>query len=189
MYNDELKTRYIETLENEAIRALLTKEFESCGDTEENLGKDIKDFNRTEILDYYTSLNTYSLDSIMVRNYRFEHYADWCIANMLKEGKNEFADITPEILMGCLNKDVVNSLVLTREQVLEVIDNLPYGEAFLILALFEGICGKDYEEFHDLKLTDFNVKGNEIIVKLCTGRKLTVTKELYDYAVKATKQL
>ena len=188
MYNDVLKTRYIETLEKEAIKTLLTKEFESCASTEDKISKDIKDFNRTEILDYYTSLKTYSLDSIMVRNYRFEHYADWCISNKEKNSKNEFAEITTEMLMDCLDQDVVNSLVLTREQVLEVIDKLPYGEAFLILALFEGICGKDYEEFHDLKLGDFKVNGNIITVSLCTGRELTVTKELYDYAVKATKQ-
>ncbi len=188
MYNTEEKTRYMDTLENDAVRVIAQREFDACEYAEEKLGKDIRYFSQAEVLDYYKSLNAYSLDAVMVRNYRFEKYAEWCINNISAEITNEFSEITTEMIMECLDQDVVNSLILTREQVLSIADGLVYGDAFLILGIFEGICGKKYEEFHNLTLDDFKVVDDNIIVHLCTGRTLDVSKELYNYATKATHQ-
>ena len=48
------------------------------------------------------------------------------------------------------------------------------SDAFIMLALFEGIKGKDFCEIVKLKMSDFN--ENE--VTLCTGRKVIVSNKL-----------
>ena len=178
LYNPELKIQYIEEKSQEVIISnnYLECQFNKSFKLENELDKDISNFTVYEIIEYYKMLNSSSLDTLVVMNSQFSMYTQWCLQkSLVKDNQNHFLEMTIEQLKECLNKMLVNLKFVTREIVLNWVDELPNPkDQFVLLGLFEGLKGKDFCELAKLRPED--IKGN--IASLCTERKVKLSDKL-----------
>lgn len=182
MYNNERKQRYITIKED--ITTLpyrsLSLLFEKTESFEEKLGKDVCEWTTKEIIEYYKYLDSYSLSSLVVTNSNLTQYTNWCLTEMLvPDGQNHYQEIRPDILNACVNKKFLDQMIITRENLVAMIDELPnYTDRFMILAFFEGICGIRYSEMTNATIAD--IHGN--MISLCSGREIPISSKLKDIA-------
>ena len=177
-YNPELKIQYIEEKSKEVIISnnYLECQFNKTCKFEEELNKDLSNFTVYEIVEYYKMLNISSFDTLFVMNSQFSMYTQWCLQqNLVKDNQNHFLEITMDILKGCLNKALFDIRFITRDMILNWVDNLPNPkDQFVLLGLFEGLRGKDFCELS--KLRPEHIKGN--IASLCTGREIKLSDKI-----------
>lgn len=183
MYNEQRKQKYLNTITNNALRKNVFNDFERCAEREASLNKDIADFTKSEVKDFYTSLKLVSIDTLYVINYRMSGYTKW-----LRDFDNVFATINNQDLEDCIDGETRDTLILTRDKLLEVVAKMEPREAFMILAIFEGLGGKQYIDFYELDISAFRQMNNTYIVNLRSGRDLEISKELFDYAKRASEQ-
>ena len=186
MYNSELKMQYIDDMEyrNVNLRIVMQRYFDRCQKMEEELQKDVSNFTVVEIIDFLKSLCLTSFETVLIINNQMKIYTDYCLnRNLVKDNQNHFYEITYDIIKNCTNTALVNEQIVTKDDLFFIINQLQnVSDKFLVLALFEGICGHTMCELIDLNMSDFN--GNE--VTLCTGRKLIVSDKLVSYAKQST---
>lgn len=189
MYNEDIKKRYIVEKESTTCtpKGYLTRQFNKTEEFEVRLNKDISCFTVYEIIDLYKTLNSSSIESLTVLNSHFALYTDWCLKqNMIPDCQNHFMEITPDILHSCVNTIALKKSIVTRETLYQWFNELENpSDAFIMLALFEGIKGKEFCEIVNLKMSDFS--GNK--VKLCTGREVVVSNKLVELARKTYETL
>ena len=177
-YNSELKIQYIKEKSNEVIvpNNYLECQFNKTSKMEEKLNKDLSNFTVYEIVEYYKMLNISSFDTLFVMNSQFSMYTQWCLQkSLVKDNQNHFLEMTLEHLKDCLNKALVNMKIVTKETVLNWVDQLPNPkDQFVLLGLFEGLKGKDFCELSKLRPED--IKGNTAI--LYTGRDIELSNRL-----------
>jgi len=194
LYNDEIKQRYIEKKESETIisEGSLQNLFNKTMEFEERLGKDVSCFTYYEIEEMYKTWNSSSFNTLQVQHSNLTMYTDWCINNSLVvDFQNHFREFNKNTLTNCLNLVIFNSRIFSREQVLEwcsdVYTKNP-SDAFILLALFEGIRGDKYSDIANLKMSDFN--ADELTVRLpYNKKKVKISQQLYNYAKKADETL
>lgn len=181
MFNKELKNRYIEEKkENVTLPSnYLECQFNKVEKMEVELNKDVHDFTAYEIIEYYKTLNISSLESLAVMNSHFSMYTQWCLQNnIVKDNQNHFLEIDLEQIKKCLNKIIFKRKIVSRDQVIQWCDQLPNPkDQLVILGLFEGMKGKDFSDFVNLRPQD--IYGN--IVKLFDGREIIVSDKLLEY--------
>lgn len=189
MYNEELKQRYIDYKESTAILAknYIFRIFRDSESFESAKGKDISNFSTSEIIEFYQMLNRTSVETLSVINSLLSQYTNWCLMqNLVADNQNHFLEITRDRYGECVNTLYVEKSILSRHQVLEMTTRLEnYCDKFILLALFEGINGKDFKELWSAHYSDVN-EGNKSIV-LCTGRTINISTELINYAYEAGK--
>ncbi|MFR1831835.1 MAG: hypothetical protein ACLSX5_01620 [Lachnospiraceae bacterium] len=177
-FNEIRKYQYIKEKSEKVIISdyYLETRFKQTEKYENELKKDISEFTYNEIIDFYKRLNATSLDSLVVMNSHFSMYTDWCIQKgLIKDHKNYFTELKREILKECLNKDLTKKKIVTREIILNWVNELPNPkDQFILLGLFEGLKGKNFCELSKAKQNDIN--GN--VAMLYTGRKIKVSKQL-----------
>lgn len=190
-YNEVLKKQYLEIKEIENINAKKTIDvlFKRVAPFEERIDKDLYNFSTKEIVEFYKSLCTPSLDSLMIMNNQFKLYTAYALANSLvTDSQNHYEEMTNTILNNCINKSLAEAKIITREELLHILrssDVENVSDRFLSLALFEGICGKEACEFFDLTLDKFDLENQ--IVHLSTGRELKVSRQLIDWAIESAE--
>lgn len=187
-YNKAQKEEYIkENLNrNRFLNETNFNTFVRISKMEEVLKKDACNFTIDEIIGWYKSLLSTSLESLMHNNSQLKIYTDWCIKKgYTKDFQNHYDEITAEVINECLNKELVDKLVLTRQELISVIEKEIQdnpSDRFLLLALFEGICGKEMSDLSMLKFEDFIVENGKPYVKLFSGKKVGISERLLRYA-------
>ena len=188
MYNETIKTRYIQEKESTTNmpKDYLVRMFNKAEIFENKLGKDMSNFTVYEIEDFYKTLNLRSLESLTVLHSHLSLYTQWCLQqNLVFDCQNHFVEINGGSLIDYINTMALKKSIITRKTLYELIDGLINpSDAFIMLALFEGIDGEMYCELTNLKMSDFN--GNK--VKLCTGRELTVSSKLVELAKESNEE-
>ena len=181
MFNKEIKNRYIEEKKEHVTLPsnYLECQFNKVEKMEIELNKDIHDFTAYEIIEYYKTLNISSLESLAVMNSHFSMYTQWCLQNnIVKDNQNHFLEIDLEQIKKCLNKIIFKRKIVSRDQVIEWCDQLPNPkDQLVILGLFEGMKGKDFSDFVNLRPQD--ISGN--IVKLFDGMEIIASDKLLEY--------
>lgn len=182
MYNKELKERYIRE-KNEAATLpnnYLICQFGKVAKFEEELGKDVHDFTVYEIVEYYKILNVSSLEILACLNSQFSQYTQWCLQeSLVVDNQNHFIELSLEQMKGCLNKVLINKKIVDREQIINWCESLPNPrDQFIILGLFEGLKGRDFCDFVNLRPQD--IRGNTFT--LMDGREVKVSGDLIKYA-------
>lgn len=189
MYNEERKQEYIRIAKqkNAQLDMILTARFNETAPIEERLGKDLCEWTVPEILNYYKSVVSRSLETLIVMHSHFNQYAKWCLSNLfMEDSQNHFDEIDREILNAeCVNRGYLDNCIVTRETLLHLLNTKPIVntyEKFLVLGIFEGIGGKGFSDFLNLTMDDFD--GNT--VKL-PNRTITVSPELVALAKKSSE--
>ena len=189
MYNEERKREYIQIAKknNVQLEVALNARFNETAPMEEKLGKDLCEWTVPEILNYYKSLVSRSLETLIVMHSGFNQYAKWCLANLfMEDSQNHFDEIDREILNSeCVNKGYLDYGIVTRQELLNLLRNKEIAnvsEKFLLLAIFEGVGGKGFSDFLELTMDDFT--GNKLNLP---GRVITVSEELKNLAQKSSE--
>ena len=171
---------------NPNLERILTYEFATLKSYEEELGKEVSNFTVKELLDYYKSLFSHSMDTLVSLNGRLRAYAEWSLRhNLVRDNQNHFEEITPELLNQCVNQGFYNQGIVSRQNLLAQIKIFKNAcDKFLVLGIFEGLQGKGLCDFWDITMDDF--EGN--VVTLKSKRKLVVSDELVEYAKKSSEE-
>lgn len=187
MYNEEIKLRYISEAEkyNDSIRSQMNARFNNTSEQELTYGKDLFDFTTNEIMDYYKCLYTPSLKTLIVLNNSYESYTNWAISQgLVKDSQNHFSELTNELLATCVNTYMADRMITTREFILEEMHKLNnVSDRFLLLAIFEGIYGKNCSNLYYAEYSHIN--GN--IIELHDGKKIEISNELKELAKKSSE--
>lgn len=189
MYNEEFKTNYIKESEFRNVNAAtnINLLFRRIAPYEEMIGRDLCNFSVSEIIDYYKSLCTSSLESLMIMNNQYKLYTAYALMNgLVEDSQNHYDEIDNVILNSCVNKGLLNAKIIMREDLISVLESQyveNVSDKFLALAIFEGICGTRCEELTNLTMD--NINGNEI--SLCTGRKLIISDKLVEWAKESSE--
>jgi len=193
MYNKERKETYINFIKDTGILEggikYLSLKFEQCSPFEEKLEKDICDWSVTEIINFYQSMISRSLESLLVVNSQYAKYTTWCLENaFVNDSQNHFLEIDREILnKKCVNRGYLISGIVSRHELINLINNenrvKNAYERFIILGIFEGIGGDANNNFQNLTMK--NIRRN--MIYLPDGRNLRISKELVEYAKQASE--
>ena len=196
MYNEELKMEHINekisksyTEENSkanVLRNFLEHVFEKVSAKEEELGKDVCNFTKAEILEYYKTSNIISFYSASTINSIFSVYVRWCLQkNLVTDCQNHFEEMDNETLMNVVNKFVFNKRIVTREKMIELCEELINPrDRFVLLSIFEGIKGDNFKEIVNLRPEDIDEAG----AHLCTGRVVQISDLLRKYIYQAVNE-
>lgn len=182
MFNQNVKYEYLEEYKetNRNLKKYMTVQFNKVSKMETTLNKDVSCFTVSEIISYYKLLCTPSFEVLMVLNNQFKKYTDYCLGrNLVPDSQNHYTEVNNDVLKTCINEGLANSKVITREALINELNNLNNpSDQFLVLALFEGIYGKQYSELNGISMSNFS----EDNVTLNSGRKLKVSKDLIHFA-------
>lgn len=182
MYNEERKKRYIKIKEDAVTLPYRSLEllFEKTEPFEEKNGRDVCEWTTQEIMEYYKYRDAYSLSSLVVCNSNLTQYTNWCLTETLvPDGQNHYQEIRPDMLESCVNKEFLSKLIISREDIVRIIDELSnYTDRYMMLAFFEGICGIRYSEMVNAIIDD--IDGD--VISLCSGRVIPISDKLKEIA-------
>ena len=182
MYNEERKRHYIKIKEDAVTLPYRSLEllFEKTEPFEEKNGRDVCEWTTQEIMEYYKYRDAYSLSSLVVCNSNLTQYTNWCLTETLvPDGQNHYQEIRPDMLESCVNKEFLSKLIISREDIVRIIDELSnYTDRYMMLAFFEGICGIRYSEMVNAIIDD--IDGD--VISLCSGRVIPISDKLKEIA-------
>ena len=188
MYNEDRKRRFIELKESDTTisQYYLPSIFNKAQPFEEKLAKDLCEWTITEIIEFYKYSDNNSFDSLSVIHSNYAQYASWCLKEgLVPDGQNHFLEMTPQTMLECVNNSYFDQSIITREELIRNVDQLNnYTDRFMFYALFEGICGADYCEIKEARVSD--IEGNTI--HLCTGRDIEISSKLKDVALETERE-
>lgn len=177
MFNEELKREFIKfRIGNTNIaESFLIFVFNKVGKYEKGVNKDVYSFDYETIGDMFKSFKTPNITTLQTINSQLIAYTDFCIKKGLTE-KNYYTYVNANYMKDCLDNNKIMEQFVTREQLILWCDKLPNPrDRFILLALYEGIKGKDYDELIELKESD--VSETEFI--LSSGRKIVPSELLW----------
>ena len=159
-YNEELKKRYITEKEKylSVSSNYIDVQFRKSSETEIELNKDLSNWTVYEIIEYYKLLNMTSYESLLCLNSIFSQYTQFCLENSLvKDNQNHYLECTQEILSGCINKAILDKKIVSKEDVLQWLDELPNPkDQFILLSLFEYGKSRDFKDLVYARNEDYD---------------------------------
>lgn len=189
MYNEKRKKEFFEykTKHTSYDYCYVSKSFERTEKFENELGRDVCNFSITEIQDMYKRLNFAYQNSILKFNSLMVSYTDWCFMNgYVNDSQNHFRELDYNMLSEYVNKYVVTSKVVDRDDVEEWCNNVPnYIDKFLLLGIFEGISGENFIEITELKDCDIDIANHRM--KIYERGWLEFSEELCLYALQSSQ--
>ena len=105
MYNNERKEQYLRDILSDKKNARnIEKYFENVSDYEAGLGKDASAFSLPEIMLYYKSMQSHSLDYLLLVNSELRRYTQYCCSHGIETNENHYDELNAELISLCLNQ-------------------------------------------------------------------------------------
>lgn len=190
MYNEAIKTRYRQEREKTVVlpQHALRLDFEKTNSFEEQLNKDVYDFTVYEILNMYKTWNIKSIDTLYVINNRLSQYTQWALEqNLVADSQNHYLEINRDMLLSCINMVAQQNRIVSREQMIAWCSRLPNAcDRFIFLGLYEGLNGKNYEDFWNTSINDINKEKKTIRVN---RGELPISEKLIEFAEESNNTL
>lgn len=165
-FNEELKKRYVKEKEKSlsVTSNYIDVQFRKVSETEYELDKDVSNWTTYEIIEYYKLLSLTSYESLICLNSIFSQYTQFCLENSLvRDNQNHFLECTKDVLIGCINKSILDKKMVSRETVLKWVDELPNPkDQFILLSLFEYGKSKDFKDIVYVRQQDLNNQDNTL---------------------------
>lgn len=177
MYNEEIKRRYIAEKEKtlSVSSRYLEVQFEHAEETEIELGKDISNWTTYEIVEYFKLANFSSYETLLCLNSIFSKYTQFCLENSLvADNQNHYLEISKELLSNCVNKAIFEKKIVSREEVLGWINELPNpSDKLVLLFCYEIGKSKDFIDIVNVKSKDVDRENKTI--QLLSGNKVNIS--------------
>lgn len=151
---------------------------------EHKFNKPFYDFTTEEALEMYKSVHAISVVTLQNNNLVLKHAARWFAYKYKKEVANTYEEMTKDVLSEVVDIDKQRSLILSREDVDNLKDNLLNKiDQAIVEMLFQGAGGEWLKEvaFLDRRQVD----REHLMVYFKTGKNLPVTDEICDLLMEA----
>ena len=184
MYNEAFKRQFIkDDTTNKNFDKFMPRYFETIEKYEKEYGKDLCNFNVQEIENYFLGLSTASFERCQNIKAQFIKYSQYCLErNMVDDNQIHWQEIDGEYIKRILNQGKINGQLVTKEQLLMDLMRLDNAsDMFIVLSIFEGICGNKYKDLHHLDIKQFYEKNGKYFVKL-KDKNIEISQKLYDLA-------
>lgn len=161
-------------------RAILNRAVEF----EYKFNKPFYDFTTEEALEMYKSVHAISVVTLQNNNLVLKHAARWIAYKHNKEIANTYEEMTKDVLNEAVDVEKQKSLILSREDIDNLKDNLLNKiDQAIVEMLFQGAGGEWLKEvaFLDRRQLD----REHLIVYFKTGKNLPVTDEICDLLIDA----
>lgn len=192
LYNAETKERFLSLYSNKNTNTLYRKIFAKFAEDEESKGKDIYDYNLSELQDLLAIYSAKTTTSIVVAMTVIRKYIQWAISEGLTSAN---LDITKVLRRSDIkqftSKTAINlQYISSREELHEIFEFCDNAQDSAIIALlYEGIDGKKHENITNLKISDCDFENN--IVRIDT-KEIEIPsrsmREIYDATQEITYQ-
>jgi hypothetical protein len=162
------------------VRATLNRavEFES------KFEKPFYQFTTEEALEMYRSIHTISVVSLQNSNLVLKHAARWFAHQYKKSIANTYEEMTKELLGGVIDIEKQRSLILSREEINNLQDNLLNAiDKAIIEMLFRGAGGEWLKELTFMSASQ--VDRERLMVYFKTGKNIPITDEVCDLLMEA----
>lgn len=157
------------------VRATLNRAIEF----EEKFGKPFYQFTIDEALEMYKSVHAISVVSLQNSNLVLKHAARWFAYQYNKTVNNTYEEMTKELLNEVVDVNKQRSLILSREDINNLQDNLLNAiDKAIIEMLFLGAGGQWLKELTFLEMSQVDRKNHIIYFK--TGKKIPITDDVYE---------
>jgi hypothetical protein len=165
-YNEAIKNSYLDSLDNEGTRHVISYVFEASMSTEKLLEKDLYNFDDQEIGLVLQNMSPATINTAKSNMFHIKSYIDWSI-------KMGYRDNNINPLLGKSGKwaaqfvDKTKKIHWSKEEFYrELIDNLDNDQDKAILVLlFNGIKGEKFIELRELSYNDINWDTGEVFIK------------------------
>lgn len=151
---------------------------------EYKFNKPFYDFTTEEALEMYKSVHAISVVTLQNNNLVLKHAARWFAYKHDKEVANTYEEMTKDVLSEVVDVEKQKSLILSREDIDNLKDNLLNKiDQAIVEMLFQGAGGEWLKEvaFLDRRQLD----REHLMVYFKTGKNLLVTDEICDLLIDA----
>lgn len=186
LYNEEIKNKYLQEIENEDSKLLARYTFANTYESEEVYRKDLFEMSLEELESVMYGIAPSSSNSSYNNAMRIKNYIEWASDNGLRRTNIIPFDAVDVFNWGKKFVSSYKSRMYTREEVLEMCDDLyNYTDKALLLALFEGIRGTKHSEIVNLKMDDVVMTSERFQATLInedgSERTIPISEVLFKY--------
>lgn len=158
-----------------SVRATLNRALEF----EKKFNKVFYEFTEDEVIDMYKVVDAISVRSLQNINLILKHAARWILHNQKKEIDNIYDKITKDVIQQCINVQKKDNLVISKEQLIDIQnDLLNYVDKAILFLLFEGVGGYKLKELMFMDWSQVSRKDCKIYFK--SGKAVDITPEDYE---------
>lgn len=190
-YNEVVKNRYLETIENEASRTVISYIFTASKGAEENvLGKDLYNFSLEEIAQIMYNMSPKTSNSARGNMNNIKNYISWCIRNGYRDNNiNPLDGLSREWYSKFVDRK--SKIHYSDEELEDFLEELHNAQDQAMIQLwFEGVGGKQFSELKNLSYYDVDWNNNIVNLKDADGlnRELVVSDRCMRYLQNAYRQ-
>lgn len=158
-----------------SVRATMNRALEF----EKRFNKAFYEFTEDEVVEMYKSVDAISARSLQNINLILKHASRWMLNNQKKDIGNIYDRITKDIIRECVNAEKKENLVISKEQLVDIQnDLLNYVDKAILFLLFEGVGGQKLKE---LMFMDWGqVSQQDLKIYFRNGKIINITPEDYE---------
>lgn len=157
------------------VRATLNRAIEF----ETKFNKPFYQFTIDEALEMYKSVHAISVVSLQNNNLVLKHAARWFAFKYNKTANNTYEEITKEMLNEAVDVEKQRSLILSREDVVDVMDQLlNWTDRCIVFLLFYGVGGNMLKELTFMQWNQ--VSRNDLKIYFKSGKTIDITEQDYE---------
>ncbi len=166
-----------------SVRATMNRALEF----EKKFSKAFYEFTEDEVIDMYKAVDAISARSLQNINLILKHAARWMLSGQKKDIGNVYDRITKDLIQECVNTEKKEGLILTREQLSEIQNELLNDTDKAILELlFLGTGGHWLKELTFFDMSQVN--RQEGLLYFRTGKVISIDEDTYDLVRKACNE-
>jgi len=193
VYNEEVKNRFLSTIENKNTAMFYKTVLEKTQIMEQMYKKDLYKFNtKKEIMDLLASLGCSTLKSVTTMFSPITIYFKWAISEGYVSATyyGILKSITKEDLRSVVSKIKFKQKIINRNELYHIAENICYNkqDAVVFILLFEGIDGKEHEDILNLKVNNCDFSKNIITVVSDESARLVSIPERSMKIIKAATE-
>lgn len=165
LYNEEQKNMYLKGMSRNTKSAYL-RILSRAKTLEEQLNKDLYDFNIYEIENLMYYLNPKTLNSATSSISIIQNYIRWAIEQDLRSDNLNPLDAVfgDDFIKKFI--DTSNKVIFSEEEIKNIVGGLVnFQDSAIVVAIFEGILGKYCSELLNLTWKDIDLEKREILLK------------------------
>ncbi len=151
---------------------------------EYKFNKPFYQFTTEEALEMYESVHAISVVSLQNNNLVLKHAARWFAYKHKKTVENTYEEMTKELLSEVVDVNKQRSLILSREDINNLKENLLNAiDRAIVEMLFLGVGGEWLKELTFMDASQ--VDKENLIVYFKTGKRIPITDEICDLLMEA----
>jgi hypothetical protein len=155
---------------------------------ERRLKKSFDEFTKEEILSIYKSLGSISAVSLQNRNLTLCHFVNFQNYTKGKNVTNQYKTITKEDIKTCLDTNKKSKMIITREQLMEIENQLlNYTDKAIINLLFLGIGCEDWASELTFLQTK-QISKADMRVYFNNGKVVDIDQNCYNILMKSAEE-